>query len=128
MDRVKQVHCSGMGVNERLTEGDETAVCEFIKLLSEKYSVDGLSDEERIKIVEAMGLEKGHWFKCPNGHYYVIDDCGGATTTSKCPDCKATVGGTSYRLSAGNQFAPEVDNSEHPAWSNEANEAFLPHP
>jgi hypothetical protein len=38
-------------------------------------------DIELIKmemILKATGENKGHWYKCPNGHYYVIGDCGGA--------------------------------------------------
>ncbi len=27
----------------------------------------GITEEERIQIVTAMGLQKGHWFKCPKG-------------------------------------------------------------
>ena len=29
-------------------------------------------------IIKAMGETKGHWFECPNGHPYLIGDCGGA--------------------------------------------------
>ena len=27
----------------------------------------GITEQERVQIVEAMAMEKGHWFKCPNG-------------------------------------------------------------
>jgi hypothetical protein len=124
--KVQEVHASGAGDYEKLTEADETAVCNFIGDMSEKYSVNGLSDQLRIEIVKAMALEKGHWFKCPNGHYYAIADCGGAVSTSRCPDCKVTVGGTNYRMSAGNKHAGEMDDSEHPAWSNQANDIYVP--
>lgn len=126
VDEVRRVHVSGVNEHEKLSEEDETKVCKFIKLLSDKYSVDGLSNEERIRIVEAVGLDKGHWFKCPNGHFYAIADCGGAITASRCPDCKVPVGGTSYQLSAGNRHAPEMDGSRYPAWSNEANDNYVP--
>ena len=29
-------------------------------------------------IVKAIGLGAGHWFECPNGHPYVVGECGGA--------------------------------------------------
>jgi hypothetical protein len=29
-------------------------------------------------IIKAIGLSAGHWNKCPNGHLYVIGECGGA--------------------------------------------------
>ena len=32
------------------------------------------------------------------GHIYAIGECGGATEESKCPDCQATIGGTSHNL------------------------------
>lgn len=52
--------------------------------------------------------QQGHWFKCKNGHYYYIGDCGGSVMSSKCPDCKEVVGGSGYRLAAGNTAAPEM--------------------
>jgi hypothetical protein len=27
----------------------------------------GVSEEEKVMIVKAMGFTAGHWFKCPNG-------------------------------------------------------------
>ena len=27
----------------------------------------GISNEERVMIVKAIGLSQGHWYKCPNG-------------------------------------------------------------
>ena len=33
----------------------------------------------------------GHFNRCPNGHVYVIGDCGGATETARCPECGATI-------------------------------------
>ncbi|KAL4853487.1 NFX1-type zinc finger-containing protein 1 [Chlorella vulgaris] len=47
----------------------------------------------------------GHWFTCPQGHLYVIGECGGAMQQSRCPECGATVGGSSHRLAAGNTAA-----------------------
>lgn len=38
-------------------------------------------------IIKAVGLERGAWNKCPNGHLYVIGECGGAMQHSRCPDC-----------------------------------------
>ena len=45
-----------------------------------------------------------HWYQCPNGHYYVIGDCGRAVEVSQCPDCKSQVGGRSYTLVSGNRY------------------------
>lgn len=80
----------------------------------------GITEEERVEIVSAMGLGKGHWFKCPNGHVYAIGDCGGATMESKCSECGAAIGGSQHRLRGDNQFAPVMDNAAFPAWSEQA--------
>ncbi|XP_052785303.1 NFX1-type zinc finger-containing protein 1-like [Mya arenaria] len=83
----------------------------------------GISEEERIMIVNAMELQKGHWFKCPNGHVYAIDQCGGATMESRCPDCESWIGGANHRLRADNVLATEMDGAVHAAWSEQANMA-----
>ena len=44
-------------------------------------------------VIKALNLGPGHYYKCPNGHYYAIGDCGGAMEVSRCPDCGAVIGG-----------------------------------
>ena len=117
-DQMKNLLQSGTKVNDAI----EMKCTNSIKTLSEKYHVNGISDEERRQIVAAVGLTKGHWYKCPNGHYYCIGECGGATQKSKCPECKAVIGGSSHTLAAGNAHAGEFDDSRHAAWSDAAND------
>eukprot|EP00112_Aurelia_sp_Birch-Aquarium-sp1_P022894 Seg6608.2 transcript_id=Seg6608.2/GoldUCD/mRNA.D3Y31 product="NFX1-type zinc finger-containing protein 1" protein_id=Seg6608.2/GoldUCD/D3Y31 len=81
---------------------------------------DALYESERKMVITAMDLKAGHWFKCPNGHYYAIGECGGAMQHSRCPECKASIGGASHRLAEGNAHAGEFDGSRHAAWSDEA--------
>ena len=100
-------------------EHDETI--SFVKRISAQYNVDGLTESERIAIVNAIGLAKGHWFKCPKGHYYCIGECGGAMEEATCPECGAKIGGQSHRLTEGNVLAPEMDGARHAAWSEAAN-------
>lgn len=45
---------------------------------------------------------QGHFYKCPNGHPYVIGDCGGATQAATCPVCGASIGGAKHQLTSGN--------------------------
>ncbi len=45
---------------------------------------------------------QGHFYKCPNGHPYVIGDCGGANQISACYQCGARIGGSGHRLTEGN--------------------------
>uniref|UniRef100_A0A4W6EBA4 Zinc finger NFX1-type containing 1 n=1 Tax=Lates calcarifer TaxID=8187 RepID=A0A4W6EBA4_LATCA len=106
----------------QFTEEDEQTVKETMKVLSQKLPLSGLgiSDEERKMIVSAMKMPPGHWHKCPNGHVYIITECGGANQRRQCPDCNANIGGSNHRLERGNQVASEMDGAQHPAWS-EAN-------
>nr|XP_021188213.2 NFX1-type zinc finger-containing protein 1 isoform X1 [Helicoverpa armigera] len=82
-----------------------------------------LSKYERQLIVQAIGLKAGHWYKCPNGHFYCIGECGGAMQESVCPDCGARIGGSSHTLLSGNAHAPEMDGSRFAAWSEQNNMA-----
>eukprot|EP00897_Mesotaenium_endlicherianum_P010724 jgi/Mesen1/9680/ME000680S09086 len=75
---------------------------------------------ERAQVVQAMALEvggKGHWYECPNGHFYTIGECGGAMERSHCPDCGAVVGGERHAIVAGNRHST-IDGSAAPAWGN----------
>ncbi|XP_064132257.1 NFX1-type zinc finger-containing protein 1 isoform X2 [Loxodonta africana] len=107
----------------KFTEEDEQLVQEKMEALKASLPCSGLgiSEEERVQIVNAMGYPRGHWFKCPNGHIYVISDCGGAMQRGTCPDCKAVIGGINHTLERSNQLAPEMDGAQHAAWSETAN-------
>lgn len=63
---------------------------------------------------------QGHWFKCPNGHPYVITECGGAMQTARCPEknCGALIGGENHRYLEGQQLFGEMDGATRPAWSS----------
>jgi hypothetical protein len=76
----------------------------------------GISEEERLSIVEAIGGPVGRWFKCPNGHPYVVTECGGATQEGTCPECGAAVGGANHQISVGNTLASEMDGAQAPAY------------
>lgn len=86
-----------------------------------------ISERERKQIVAAVGLTAGHWFKCPNGHYYAIGECGGAMEISRCIECGAPVGGRNHALLQGSTLAREF-GAQQPAWptvlNNFANYVF----
>ncbi|XP_030839842.1 NFX1-type zinc finger-containing protein 1 [Strongylocentrotus purpuratus] len=88
----------------------------LLKKIVSKSGGLGISDEERKDIVAAMGLAKGHWFKCPKGHVYAIGNCGGAQQASSCPECGLGIGGTQYRLREGNRLASEMDGAQQAAF------------
>lgn len=80
-----------------------------------------MSPKEKNSIVKALNLSKGHWYKCRNGHVYVITECGGATVSRRCLECDEVIGGENHTLAEGNKVATEMDGAKHSAWSNQAN-------
>ncbi|XP_003932606.3 NFX1-type zinc finger-containing protein 1 [Saimiri boliviensis] len=107
----------------KFTQEDEQLVQEKMEALKAILPCSGLgiSEEERVQIVTAIGYPRGHWFKCRNGHIYVIGDCGGAMERGTCPECKEVIGGTNHTLERSNQLASEMDGAQHAAWSDTAN-------
>ena len=91
-----------------------------IQAISEHYLVP-LTQEERQMIIKAVRAKKGSWYKCKNGHYYQIGECGGAMERSICPVCKEEIGGGQHRLAEGNEHAGEFDGSSYAVWSERAN-------
>ncbi|XP_032931022.1 NFX1-type zinc finger-containing protein 1 isoform X2 [Catharus ustulatus] len=108
---------------KKFTEEDEAAVKAHLNKINAvlPVSVLGISEAERVEIVRAIGCPRGHWFKCRNGHIYVIGECGGAMQTSTCPECHEVIGGTNHTLDSSNSLAPEMDGATHAAWSDIAN-------
>ena len=104
---------------------EEDCIAKFKEGISGIYArnpqLSPITEEEKIQIVNAIGLKQGHWFKCPNGHYYAIGECGGAMEESKCPECGAVIGGRNHRLTEDNELASEMDGASHAAWSDQAN-------
>ncbi|NXW60874.1 ZNFX1 protein, partial [Eurystomus gularis] len=108
---------------KKFTKENEAAVKAKLQRLRTALPVSGLgiSEAERVQIVNAIGCPRGHWFKCRNGHIYVIGECGGAMERSKCPECHAVIGGTNHALDSTNSLASEMDGATHAAWSETAN-------
>lgn len=48
--------------------------------------------------------------RCPNGHVYVIGECGQAMQRGRCPECGAAIGGAGHQLDATNVRAEELLN------------------
>ncbi|NXN81607.1 ZNFX1 protein, partial [Bombycilla garrulus] len=119
---IKSVREILEGTN-KFTEEDEAAVKAHLQKINAGLPVSGLgiSEAERVQIVSAIGCPRGHWFKCKNGHIYVIGECGGAMERSTCPECHEVIGGTNHTLESGNSLASEMDGATHAAWSDVAN-------
>lgn len=128
---TKELSTDCMLAEQHLTDGRKLSeqrrlhVEKTLELLKDVIPLTGLgiSEEERVQIVTAIGLTPGHWFKCRMGHVYAIGDCGGATEESRCPECKETIGGTDHRLRDDNALASEMDGARHAAWSAQADMA-----
>ncbi|KAJ8731482.1 hypothetical protein PYW07_004646 [Mythimna separata] len=99
------------GVVFSLSVFNEDKAIESLKQLQLviKTSNTAVTKYEREMVVKAIGLKAGHWYKCPNGHFYCIGNCGQANGMGKCPDCGAAIGGVRYQLTAGNSRAPELE-------------------
>ncbi|XP_067163733.1 NFX1-type zinc finger-containing protein 1 isoform X2 [Apteryx mantelli] len=108
---------------KKFRDEDEAVVKTKLERLCRALPVSGLgiSEAERVQIVSAVGCSPGHWFKCKNGHIYVIGECGGAMERSRCPECHEAIGGTNHTLDSTNSLAPEMDGATHAAWSDTAN-------
>lgn len=102
--------------NSRYSDVDDNIIENELKNLSRKIGLLlEISQQEKIEIVQAIRLAKGHWFKCPNGHPYVIGECGGAMEVAKC-FCGEQIGGYGHHLLSTNQFAGEMDGAARHAW------------
>ena len=75
-----------------------------------------ITQQELAAVVAAMGMGRGHWFKCRNGHPYCITECGGAMQEATCPECGAPIGGRNHQLHHDNQLASDIDGARMPAY------------
>ncbi|WAR07210.1 RN213-like protein, partial [Mya arenaria] len=67
------------------------------------------------EIQEAMlanrGGENPVFYRCPNGHPYVIGNCGRPAVVGKCKECGADIGGQGYQAMPGNVLHTGGDNT-----------------
>jgi len=78
----------------------------------------GISDREKFQILGALDLSIGRWFKCPNGHIYIVTECGGVTQVATCNECGEQIGGQNHRLMPTNELATEMDGAVQPLYTN----------
>ncbi|KAF9970611.1 hypothetical protein BGZ73_006658 [Actinomortierella ambigua] len=72
-----------------------------------------LTQDEKFEVFRAVQATlggTGHWYRCPNGHTYVIGECGRAMQESTCPECGARIGGGSHRLRDDNRQDTEFED------------------
>ncbi|PFH53777.1 hypothetical protein AMATHDRAFT_73192 [Amanita thiersii Skay4041] len=79
-----------------------------------------VSLDEKMAVVKAFNFgHTGHFYNCPNGHTFVITECGGAMEVSRCPECGQSIGGQNHRLDASNSRAVEFENLASQAGSTD---------
>ncbi|KAF9184973.1 hypothetical protein BGZ51_003011 [Haplosporangium sp. Z 767] len=72
-----------------------------------------VSYAEKFEVFRVMSQQlrgSGHWYQCPNGHAYVIADCGMAMTESSCPECGERIGGGHHALLRSNRLDQDFEN------------------
>ena len=106
----------------KMTQAEYDSSMIYMEDLQRRHpEITGITQKEKQMIHRALGAKPGSWYKCRNGHYYNIGECGGAMEEAKCPECKSTIGGSQHRLRADNTHAGDFDGSQHAAWSTGAN-------
>ncbi|KAG0210173.1 hypothetical protein BGX28_009613 [Mortierella sp. GBA30] len=93
-------------------EALEEKIVDAYKAARNESAYKPLTEEEKFQVYVAVQQSLtggGHWYRCPNNHTYIIANCGMANQESTCPECGAPVGGTGYRLRAGNTLDEEFE-------------------
>ena len=111
---LKEVQSACETMFAKLSEEDYQSKSELLKSVQGRQQIP-LTMEERKMIVGAMGAKPGSWYKCPQGHYYNIGECGGAMEIGKCPECGSQIGGQQHRLIETNEHAGDFDGSSYAA-------------
>ncbi|XP_061169263.1 E3 ubiquitin-protein ligase RNF213-like isoform X1 [Saccostrea echinata] len=67
--------------------------------------------KEALLAARQGGDENPVFYRCPNGHPYVIGNCGRPATVGRCKECGQEIGGQSYQLRAGNVLDQGLDQT-----------------
>ena len=57
-------------------------------------------DYQTIQMLKSLGTT---WYRCPNGNFYVVGECGGPMQSAICPECHERIGGQLHIPNQGNQ-------------------------
>nr|XP_034331576.1 E3 ubiquitin-protein ligase rnf213-alpha [Crassostrea gigas] len=67
--------------------------------------------KEALLAARRGGDENPVFYRCPNGHPYVIGNCGRPYYRGRCKDCGADIGGERHQLLANNQLHDGLDQT-----------------
>ena len=59
-------------------------------------------DFESLNLLRTLGTT---WYRCPEGHLYVVGECGGPMEESRCPECGKKIGGRDHIPANRNEVA-----------------------
>ncbi|KAL3881507.1 hypothetical protein ACJMK2_027939 [Sinanodonta woodiana] len=105
----------------RNLQGDRTLAEPLIRLATRPQTMQDafiptMPQDDVQAIREVMMVNRGEdnpvFYRCPNGHPYIIGECGRPYTVSKCPKCGSEIGGQLHVPRPGNVLDPGVDCTE----------------
>ncbi|XP_052808691.1 E3 ubiquitin-protein ligase rnf213-alpha-like isoform X2 [Mya arenaria] len=91
--------------------GGRTLLHLFLAMIRGDQAIRGMflptmPQDDFAEIQEAMLANRGDenpvFYRCPNGHAYVIGNCGRPAVVGKCKECGADIGGHGYQAMPGN--------------------------
>ncbi|XP_052807608.1 E3 ubiquitin-protein ligase rnf213-alpha-like isoform X3 [Mya arenaria] len=100
--------------------GDRTLLHLFLAMIRGDPAIRGMFlptmlQDDFTEVQEAMlgsrGGENPVFYRCPNGHPYVIGNCGRPYHVAKCKDCGADIGGQGHQALPGNVKHAGGDNT-----------------
>ncbi|KAF9093273.1 hypothetical protein BGX23_003500 [Mortierella sp. AD031] len=108
-DQLDETMNPPVGTSEDVREESETSVRVLRERMTDACdcarSGEQISQKEKLMVFRAVSAHmggSGHWYRCPNGHPYVIGECGMAMEESSCPQCGARIGGGHHALLSSN--------------------------
>ncbi|XP_057290514.1 E3 ubiquitin-protein ligase rnf213-alpha-like isoform X3 [Hydractinia symbiolongicarpus] len=77
----------------------------------QNYFLPTMPSDNFAEIAGARPRDGTGWVlhKCPQGHAYVITECGRAATRSICPECRSGIGGVNHQIDPGNTIVQNRD-------------------
>ncbi|XP_032802457.2 E3 ubiquitin-protein ligase rnf213-alpha isoform X1 [Petromyzon marinus] len=75
------------------------------------------------------GMQQGWRYECPNGHVYVIENCGQPNFVGNCMECNAEIGGLAHKLLEGSKrIESAVDQTQtgHVLGDPDARSSLIP--
>ena len=96
-------------INEKIDKLKKSNFSSDINLKDLYHKSEFEFEFEEIELLNTFGT----WYKCPNGHYYMVTECGRPTQESECPECHSRIGGLNHILDEHNTRINLYGNSSN---------------